>query len=438
MKLSIDFSGNAGPIKPMNAVNNGPVYRFGRPNADVLPNNLELYRDANIPYARTHDASFEPEYGEEHTVDTNCIFTDFDADPHDPASYDFTCTDSYLNAMLLAGTKPYYRLGCKIEGHLPKKYAANPPKDFHKWAVICEHIVAHYNHGWADGFEMGIEYWEVWNEVNDRSKNNWTGTDQEYFNLYAITATHLKGKFPEIKIGGPSTCFYDEPWLRPFLEYMKEHRIPVDFCSFHNYERYILPVVENIHRCRKLLDELGFPETEVHLNEWNYAVGWGGTMSCISREVMATAKGAAFYAAYISACQYTPLDLLMYYDFRPGSWNGAFDTIWFRAKKGYYPFKVWGEMRTLSQCCECDCGIPDIYAAAAKGEGGEMAMITYYSDDENAVARTFTLELKGVADRRWAQYTLDETHDMTHTADLFPDEGKLTLTVEPNTVLVLH
>ena len=67
--------------------------------------------------------------------------------------------------MQKAGTKPFYRLGQSIE-HQTKKYGIYPPKDFKKWAKICEHIIRHYNEGWANGYRMGIEYWEIWNEAD--------------------------------------------------------------------------------------------------------------------------------------------------------------------------------------------------------------------------------------------------------------------------------
>ena len=54
MKLTVDRDRITGKIKPMNAVNNGPVYTE---NADQNDTNLYYYRDAGIPYARTHDAS---------------------------------------------------------------------------------------------------------------------------------------------------------------------------------------------------------------------------------------------------------------------------------------------------------------------------------------------------------------------------------------------
>ena len=143
--LTIDLTHSAGKMKPMHAVNNGPVYKF---TLDQRISNLDAFRDAGIPYARTHDASFYSTYGGEHTVDVHAIFPDFSKDPCDPASYDFTLTDEYLRVIDFAGVKTFYRLGSKIE-HWPKKYGTLPPADFQKWAVICEHIMRHYLEGAA-------------------------------------------------------------------------------------------------------------------------------------------------------------------------------------------------------------------------------------------------------------------------------------------------
>ena len=90
MKLNINWSEITGKIKPMNAVNNGPVSSRGN-------GNLDNYIAANIPYARTHDASFYAGYGGYHTVDVHVIFPDFDADPYDPANYDFQLTDENVD-----------------------------------------------------------------------------------------------------------------------------------------------------------------------------------------------------------------------------------------------------------------------------------------------------------------------------------------------------
>ena len=157
--VAVDFSAACGPVKPMNAVNNGPVGG----SADARHGNFAEYRAARIPFARTHDASEYIVYGGDHVADITAMFPDFDADENDPKSYDFAVTDAYLRNMRAAGTEPFFRLGQRIE-HAAKRYNVWPPKDFAKWARICEHVIRHYNRGWADGFEWNIKYWEIWNE----------------------------------------------------------------------------------------------------------------------------------------------------------------------------------------------------------------------------------------------------------------------------------
>ena len=106
--LKIDLQNISGTIKPMHAVNNGPVHaRNG--------GNVEFYKALEIPYARYHDSATCSAYGGEHTVDVHRIFKNFDADENDPKNYLFEVTDKYVLRTLDAGTKPYYRLGAMIE-----------------------------------------------------------------------------------------------------------------------------------------------------------------------------------------------------------------------------------------------------------------------------------------------------------------------------------
>ena len=431
MKLSINFNESAGAIKPMNAVNNGPIFTK---NADQNSGNMEDYAAANIPFARTHDAAFCASYGGEHTVDITAVFPNFDADEYDPASYDFHYTAEYCEKIMMAGTKVFFRLGQKIE-HGTKKYGIWPPKDFKKWAVICEHLIAHLNEGWADGYHMGIEYWEIWNEPDLYGKC-WMGTPEEFYELYAITAKHLKSRFPHLKIGGPAVTGFNEPWLRPFFQKIKDENIPFDFYSWHRYCRTPAEIVNVVRRHRALLDEYGFTETESILNEWNYVKGWGGQDWIESLDTEVSMKGAAFIAGSIAACQYEPLDMLMYYDARPCGMNGMFSLYHYKLLKGYFPIKTWGEMRGLGEACPVSCDVPDVFAAAAKGEDGKLAMITYYSDSKDAAAKTFIVETEGFGDQADV-YLLDETHDMTKAGTLCGECGRFTLTMQPNTVVVL-
>ena len=179
-ELKFDLLKTNGKIKVINAVNNGPAGSKERGTG-----NSSAYEALEIPYARNHDAAFYAGYGGEHTVDVHRIFKNFDADENDPTNYVFGPTDTYVANTEAVGTKTFYRLGAAIEHGY--KYGTHPPKDFAKWARICEHIVRHYTEGWADGFRYDIEYWEIWNEPDcrngDGSNPCWQGTEEQFIDF---------------------------------------------------------------------------------------------------------------------------------------------------------------------------------------------------------------------------------------------------------------
>lgn len=411
--LTVDFGQAVGAIKPMHAVNNGPIHSH---HADQHISNLDSFQEAGIPYARTHDAAFNATYGGEHTVDIAAIFPNFDADAEDPASYDFIVTDEYLRVIQLSGAKVFYRLGSKIE-HYIRKFNTLPPKDFHKWAVICEHIIRHYNEGWANGFHWNIEYWEIWNEPDldeDDSPNKrcWGGTAEQFRELYTITARHLKACFPQLKIGGPAVARSEDcEWIHRFLEL----DAPLDFFSWHIYARNTEEIVRRCRLMRQLLLQHNRTETESILNEWNYVRGFAGDDWVPSLKTEKSMKGAAFVAAVMAACQAEPLDLLMYYDARPCCMNGMFNTDFPNERlKGYYPFRMFNTLYQLGESVAVESDDPTLYLVAAQGDAGAAIVVTYFHDDAPQPDKDIRLTLKQLALPKGARVVyslLDETHD---------------------------
>ena len=445
--LSVNSTCGCGKVKPMHAVNNGPVYKFA---ADQRITNIDAFRDAGIPYARTHDASFYSTYGGEHTVDILAVFPDFAADAEDPASYDFCLTDEYMKVIYAAGTEPYYRLGSKIE-HWPKKYGTRVPGDFHKWAVIAEHIIAHYTEGWADGFHYDMKYWEIWNEPDldpddapPEKKRCWSGTAAQFYEFFDVVAKHLKARFPERKIGGPAASYSIKPWVKNFLAYLKEHGTPLDFFSWHMYAASPAQLLAVEKQTRQMLDDAGFPQTESILNEWNYVRGWTGDDWLYSLRSEKGLKGSSFIAGVIAGSQYRPLDMLMFYDARPCAMNSMFCTDFVCDKlKGYYPFLYFGELYRLGTAVEVTSDDKEIYAAAAKSADALSVMMTYYLDADEAEDKDVRVDLDLTAlpgAPYEVTYTLlDKPHDadvvLTQTVDAARVSLHLTLSLF-STVLI--
>lgn len=426
--VSINFDQVMGPVKPMHAVNNGPAHALS--NRSI--NNHEAWREAGIPYARNHDASLYPGYGLEHVVDISAVFPDFNADVNDPASYDFVLTDEYTKAMLDNGTKPFYRLGSKIE-HWSKKYGTLPPADFGKWADICAHIIAHYNEGWAEGHQWNIEYWEIWNEPDLKDDKTWGGTPEQFYDLFEITAKQLKKRFPHLKIGGPALAHNTE-WSEAFLREMQCRRVPLDFFSWHIYcaEPARLTARQNV--IREQLIKCGYEHTETICTEWNYTNA-RKNLFLYNLEVVFSMKGAAFCAACMLAGQQSTVDMMMYYDARPGTiLNGMFDFYTLGTLKGYYPFKMFNTLYRLGISCGAVSDDEDIYVAAAKDSLGNQAiLLCHYTDDDTVTeAKSVKLELNGATDS-YDVCVLDADSD-ADCAGVFTGGS---IAIAPNTVVLL-
>ena len=439
-KVLIDFSKKVSKIKPMHAVNNGPNVAGG----DQTRGNEVLYAEAKIPYARTHDAAFHAAYGGEHTVDISAVFPNFDADVNDPNSYDFVCTDHYMKQIYSVGTKPFYRLGSKIE-HGVKKYGTLPPKDFLKWAKICEHIIAHYTEGWADGFKYDMEYWEIWNEPDldpDDSKNKrcWGGTEAEFTEFYIIASKYLKSRFHNLKIGGPALA-WNEDWLERFFERIEKtngERVPLDFLSWHWYGTKPNEMSEKGTRIAKIARRFGYTGFESILNEWNYVRGWSDEW-IYSIEQMIGIKGASFITACMCEGQRNPdIDMLMYYDARPCVMNGMFDLYTLRPLKGYYPFVMFSRLFDLGEYVESSSDDGDVYSACATNGKDHSAIVCYYTDDDNAGNKEICVNFDGANLDGAKVYLLDEGYSMNEMSQYRIKDNTLTLKVRRNSVIFIE
>ena len=393
--LKIDLDKKINEFKPLNGVNCAPyVINYGG-NQSLIK---ECFKELNVPYSRLHDV--QGAYGGTYFVDVPNIFRDFDADENDEKNYDFYYSDEYITAIVNSGAKIYYRLGVTIEWG-SKKYTTVPPKDFYKWARICEHIILHYNKGWANGFEYGIEYWEIWNEPENPA-SMWTGTKEQFFDLYRIASEHLKKAFPEIKIGGYGSCgFYavtsrkDNAFFKKvlqffydFIDMVKKEKLPLDFYSWHIYTPDVKELVEHAKFVREYLDKNGLVDTESHLNEWNVGGEGGGF------HLMRNMTGASFILSALCEMQKTGyVDFASYYCFSYlAKYNGLFDLNVGTKTCTYYALKEYGEIVGLKNQIETTGDCENVYCAGGNNGGvSKIIVVNFDNDDE-----VFKLTIKGV------------------------------------------
>jgi xylan 1,4-beta-xylosidase len=229
--------------------------------------------------------------------------------------YNFQYVDDVFDRMLAKNVQPFVELSFSPSELATAKnttfwWQANgaPPSDYNKWAALVratvEHCVARY----------GIEevrrwYFEVWNEPN-LTKPFFRGTQQQYFELYKITAQTIKAVDPALRVGGPATSNFHmdqdalkkaqaagkpyDPltipwhpiWIEDFLAYCQANHLPVDFVSTHPYpqdfaiddasmphgghfRRSIDSTRDDLRTLRRIVDSSPYPQAEIQLTEWS-------------------------------------------------------------------------------------------------------------------------------------------------------------------------
>ncbi len=368
--VTVDAGAVEGRLKPLSGVNGPPRSMRSGMFVDVSAE----YRDARIDFIRVHDAGAGdidavysvrgrmpgrpiPEVVAPRTyLNPNSIFLNSNADPDNPDSYNFGPTDTLLRELHAIGAQPLFRLGRSESAD------ADVPRDFDKYAKIAAHIVAHYNLGWDSGFRYGIKYWEIWNEPDFTSF--WDGQPEQYYDFYAKVAVAVKAADPTILVGGPAQAspLDVRPFGEDFLAYVRDHKLPLDFYSWHwytqNNDPYDLARLGSILRER--LDRYGFAKTSNIVDEW------GSSHSSILP--LGGDEHASFMASALIYLQQSPVDAQFYYRA-----DGFFGTP--RPKEGNV-LKAWGAMKDTPIRIRTSGTRSDGFAVeAGKSEDGKLIQV---------------------------------------------------------------
>jgi len=293
--VTVDYTKTIGNIKDLRQVNDGifSQSRQGNGSQETVDNSGKM-KELGMQSIRTHDAfgTMDPKTKKLICgLDMHYIYPDMNKDPLDPANYQFAIMDKWVQKINEIGASVFFRVG-ESWGMDP-----TPPKNVDNYAQAVVQILKHYQQGWANGFYYRIPYWEIWNEPG--LKIFWTGTSDQFITLYAKIATALKKEDPSIQVGGPGNAGnFQNDWYFKFLSYIRDHKIPFDFYSWHWYG--IRPFEANsiARDVQKDLDAFGFYQTKQFITEWNIDV-WGsidGKKVGNSRE-----RGNQFFNSFFNA-----------------------------------------------------------------------------------------------------------------------------------------
>lgn len=299
--ISVDASRIVGVLRSLQ----GAHYDPGPPHATLSDN----YKRMGVDLIRTHDAGIVVDSGvaDLDGIGADRIFPDLNADPSDPASYNFGPTDIVLGNMLATGAELYFRVGRSAnQQFIPNNTV---PPDLDRYAEIVRHVVLHYNKGWAHGFHHRIRYFEIWNEPDFLPF--WAGTAEQYYELYEKVALAIRRADPHALVGGPTnTSFNDDTGFREsFLDFVRERRLPFDFLSFHKYtdkSNDPLDYARIAQTYRGLLDSRGFRQVQIVNSEYG--------PSLVGDPVIGGPAGiAAFLATAQMYMQNAPVERAMSY-----------------------------------------------------------------------------------------------------------------------------
>lgn len=377
--VRVDAAKVIGTIRSLQGVNGGPA-----PLRPPLADASRQYRELRIDLVRTHDL-FGPTDIDARWPDpdpiaravqangADSIFPNWSADPQRAESYNFGPSDRAIRAIIECGAEVYYRVG--------RSWSADPspPPDFDKFAAIAKHVAMHYNAGWAHGFHYGIRYWEIWNEPDVEKAWNpafvrefWSGTPQQFYQLFEKVARALKSFDPGLKVGGPGKAQgpVPGPYREGLLDYCAAHKVPLDFFSWHHYAHrsqnpFDYPRIAR--QIRALLDAKGLTRAESHLTEW-------GMGAVPNPQLQATAEVAAFVGAAQVYMQDAPLDRALYYRGDATS-TGLLDAAG-RYRQKAYAFRAMGAMLDTPQRLSAGGGDDSGFAVlAGRAAGGKTVQV---------------------------------------------------------------
>ena len=410
--VEVDFSKLAGTIRHLNDVNEGPLCERGW--VDLSPS----YKELGIKYVRLHDVpwSFDD------AANINYLFPHFEADADKPDSYDFFQTDWYVKSIESLGIGIIYGLGPTAEyPKLPPRHL-DPPKDYDKWAKVCINIIKHYNGGWASGYHYNIKYWEIWNEPD--IPNFWTGTPEEYYRLYEVTAKAIKAYDPNIRVGGPVLAVH-LPFLEGFLAYCRDHKVPLDFVSWHIYSTEPSAINMKGGKVRELMNKYGFPNAESILDEWSYFPGNWNLMPFdaknvvdpryvdgVAQEVQGVA-GAAFDASTLIQLEDSTVNIATFYEGNTALLFGLFNEHGV-PEKTYYTFQAFKSLLETPQ--RVATGGSDLSGLAAiAGLSQDKSQATLLISNYGTQCSRYNIRLNNLPWKEgvtYEKYVLDKHHDL--------------------------
>jgi len=149
-----------------------------------------------------------------------------------PGNYNWENYDTVLEGIAAAGMRPGMELSFMPAALARSGDSKDPPGDFDAYSDFIQAVVQRA----IDLFgadDVSQWYWEVWNEPN--YAGFWTGTMQDYYEMYDAAVAGATAALPNILIGGPVTTQGSVSQMTEFLQHCQNNGTRVSFLASHAY-----------------------------------------------------------------------------------------------------------------------------------------------------------------------------------------------------------
>ena len=286
--ISVDLNNNQGIIKN----NWKSLINIGKAKEgllDIVQKQIkEIQKDIGYKYIRFHG-----------------IFDDemmiYQEDKEGNVQFNFNYVNSLFDFLLSVNLKPFIELSfmpkdlAKDKNHtlFYHESITSAPKSYRQWAFMINALVINCIERYGIE-EVKSWYFDVWNKPDIGAF--WSGSEEDYYNLYEISYRVIKEINKSIKVGGPaiaSITIKQTKWLDRYIKYSINNGCIPDFISFHTYPNEIFDTNDNFTHKKGLitdsninylsnmidivknkLSEFNLNDVEVYLTEWN------STISC--------------------------------------------------------------------------------------------------------------------------------------------------------------
>ncbi len=203
-----------------------------------------LQKDAPFEYIRFHGV----------LCDEMGIYT---KDANGVVRYNFQYLDRLFDFLLSVNIRPFVELS-----FMPSAMSSGTntifwwkanidiPADYNEWYNLIKAFTEHVTERYGSE-EVSKWYFEVWNEPN-LVGTFFTGTMQDYFDLYDHAARAVRSVNENYRVGGPATA--GNAWIDEFIGHCQDNDVPLDFFTTHHYG------VEGV------LDQFGERQLRMHQN----------------------------------------------------------------------------------------------------------------------------------------------------------------------------